>query len=435
MIKTIHDWGMYPEVEAEFIETKNTQSVYPLVKDSHSVIARGNGRCYGDSALNSTIFSTLQLNKMLLFNQREGILSCQSGVLLSDILELVVPKGFFLPVTPGTKFITVGGAVAADVHGKNHHKDGCFSTHVRSFDLLVETGEVLSCTPSEHADLFWKTCGGMGLTGIILQVTLNLLRIKTAYIRQKSLKACNLQEIMGFFSENENYTYSVAWIDCLAAGKHIGKSILMVGEHALPHELSPGQSRNPLLVNDGTKLSVPFVLPAFILNAHSVKAFNYLYYNKQHSDVRHSVLHYESFFYPLDGILNWNRIYGRNGFTQYQFVLPLEGSEQGLRDILGAIAKSGEGSFLAVLKLFGEENSKAAMSFPKRGYTLALDFKISDKVFKLLDHLDEIVARYGGRLYLAKDARMSAEYFRQTYDRIIDHPLFFQSLQSKRLEL
>ncbi|MFN3403248.1 MAG: FAD-dependent oxidoreductase [Cytophagaceae bacterium] len=409
----VSNWGNYPRLECGFFEPSNQDLLCSKVDQLPSVIARGNGRCYGDSALGENIISTLKLNKILSFDLNLGIITCQAGVLLSDILEVTVPKGFFLPVTPGTKFITVGGALASDIHGKNHHSEGCFSDHVHSFDLLLSNGKVVSCSKESTPDLFWLTAGGMGLTGIILSVTFKLKPIETAYIRQESIKAKNLQEIMELFEESENWTYTVSWIDCLAKGKHIGKSIMMRGEHASRAEL--GKISDPLVLKKKLKLNVPIELPDFTLNSFSVNAFNFLFYNKQQKRFIKNFPGYDSFFYPLDSIDNWNRIYGKSGFTQYQFVIPKEASKEGLTKILNKIAESGEGSFLAVLKLFGKANSDAILSFPFEGYTLALDFRINKKVFALLDELDKIVFDYGGRLYLTKDVRMSPEFFEKTY--------------------
>jgi hypothetical protein len=435
MVKKVHNWGIYPVIDADVISVKYPESLPAILAQNSSVIAQGNGRCYGDSSLNSTMISTLAMNKILSFDKINGHITCQSGVLLSDILQVIVPAGYFLPVTPGTKFITVGGAIAADIHGKNHHADGCFSNHIIRMSIMQQNGDIVTCNATTHTDIFRQTCGGMGLTGIIMQATFSLKKIETSYISQKSLKAANLEEIMDYFAANEHYTYSVAWIDCLAKGDNIGKSILMLGEHSTLSELDTKRKANPLYFNDKTKVSVPFYFPSFTLNALSIKAFNFLYYHKQFQKEVSSQIHYEPYFYPLDAILHWNKIYGKNGFTQYQFVLPMDGSRQGLNEILKAIADSGEGSFLAVLKLFGEADKDAIMSFPSRGYTLALDFKISPKVLQLLNKLDDIVLHFGGRLYLAKDARMSKEFFHKTYDKIVQRQEGFGSLQSQRLAI
>lgn len=432
-MKKVYNWGNYPKISATVAHGKFAYDVPKIVQSYENIIARGNGRCYGDSSLNPQIFSTKGLNKVLSFDEKKGIIRCEAGVLLSDILQIIIPKGYFLPVTPGTKFITIGGAIAADVHGKNHHVVGCFSNFIDEFDLVIENGSIITCSPQINQQLFWETCGGMGLTGIILRATLRLHKIETTYIRQKSIKARNLEEVMKLFEKHKNYTYSVAWIDCLAQGKDIGKSILMLGEHASINEVKASQK--VLSFRGKQVLNIPFYFPKFFLNSFSIKAFNFLYYHKQLKKNKDNIVHYEPYFYPLDSIGNWNRMYGSNGFTQYQFVLPLKYSEQGLREILSFIAESGEGSFLAVLKLFGNAAKNAVMSFPEEGYTLALDFKISKNVFQLLNKLDEIVKKYNGKIYLAKDARMTADFFHETYINKVSTTPKFQSMQSKRLKL
>lgn len=427
--KIISNWGNYPKIKAQVLEPKSLPELKNSLLENSSVITRGNGRCYGDAALSQNIISTLKLNKFLAFDQEKGILACQAGVLLSDILEVIIPKGYFLPVTPGTKFITVGGALAADVHGKNHHKEGCFSDHVISFELMNERGEIITCTRDQNADYFWNTIGGMGLTGIILSCKFWLKSIETAYIRHEAIKAKDLDEAMDLFENAHSWTYSMAWIDCLQKGKYLGRSIVMLGEHAHLHELSPVEQANPLFPKKKRKLNVPFSFPSLTLNTYSVKAFNFAYYNKQIQRHIKKIVDYDSFFYPLDSIHNWNRIYGKNGFTQYQFVLPKNVSHQGLKEILQTIAKSGQGSFLAVLKLFGKNNPLAFNSFPIEGYTLALDFKINKNLLQLIKHMDKIVKKYDGKVYLAKDAFSSKEL-----SKVTPYPSEkFSSLQKQRI--
>ncbi|MDD3877686.1 MAG: FAD-binding oxidoreductase [Bacteroidales bacterium] len=432
----IYNWGVYPKIDADLITEKIFNEIWPLIKNQSEVIPRGNGRCYGDSALQKTILSCLKLNKILHFDAEDGIVKCESGVLLSELLKFIVPKGFFLPVTPGTKFITIGGAIASNIHGKNHHKEGAISLHIESLELLTETGTILICSKESNKELFVHTIGGMGLTGIILTATLRLKRIESSYIRQKSIKAKNLDEIVDLFDKYNNYTYSVAWIDCLSGGSSLGRSVLMLGEHAATNELPAKFLGNPLKTHSDKQINVPFMFPSFALNKLTVSAFNFLFYNKQLKKEINNTIHYEPFFYPLDALNNWNRIYGKNGFTQYQFVLPFEKGKEGLTKILTKIAHSGCGSFLAVLKTFGHaDDLSAPISFPKQGYTLALDFKINKKVLSLLDSLDPMVIDYGGRLYLTKDSRMSKKTFKETYPIPFKHPEKFNSLQSKRLEI
>jgi decaprenylphospho-beta-D-ribofuranose 2-oxidase len=410
MKKLITNWNNYPVVEADEISFDYSQDLSAKL-NGHPTIPHGNGRCYGDASLSTSVINTLRFDKILSFDVQRGIITCQSGILLSDLLKVIVPRGWFLPVTPGTKFITIGGAVASDVHGKNHHVDGSFSFHIATMSVLTGTGETIQCSRSVHPDLFWATCGGMGLTGVVLEVTFRLKKIETAFIRQKQIKAENLDEAMVLFAEHSDYTYSVAWIDCLKTGKNFGRSILILGEHASPDEVSHTDKK--LEAREKSLFSVPFNFPSFVLNEWSVKVFNELYYLKNRHKIIDSTVHYDGFFYPLDSLLNWNRIYGKRGFVQYQFVLPLKNSKEALKNILGRISKRGMGSFLAVLKLFGEQND--LISFPMQGYTLALDFPMKPGLLEFLDELDEVVADNGGRIYLSKDARMRKQIFWETY--------------------
>jgi FAD/FMN-containing dehydrogenase len=412
MMKTISNWGKYPVAKVNELAFASVSQAQAVV-NNNQLIARGKGRCYGDASLSRQVVSTLSFNKLIAFNEDTGLLHCEAGLTLEEILEVFVPRGWFLPVTPGTKFITVGGAVASDVHGKNHHTDGSFSNHVEEFTLLLATGEVVTCSRHSNADLFEATCGGMGLTGIILEVKFRLIPIESAYIKQVEHKAANLKEVFSLFEANTEATYSVAWIDCLQKGDSLGRSILMLGEHASRQELNITNSQNALNLKKKSKLTVPIDFPSFTLNKFSVKAFNLAYYNKLTQKTRQSYTDYDTYFYPLDFVNNWNKIYGAKGFVQYQFVLPLQNSYQGLVTILNMIQKKGMGSFLAVLKLFGEQNT--LMGFPMKGYTLALDFPVTKGLFSFLDELDKVVHNLGGRIYLSKDARMSAEYFRQGY--------------------
>lgn len=441
MKKIIANWGNYPVMETEEKSFSFTEQLNEALSNADEVIARGNGRCYGDASLAKNTISTLKYDKILSFDTEKGILECQSGLTLDKILEVIVPKGWFLPVTPGTKFITVGGAIASDVHGKNHHVDGCFSHHVLEMDVLLGSGETITCSAEKNSDLFWATCGGMGLTGIITRAKFDLKKIETSYIKQKQIKAQNLEEIIQLFEEYKHYTYSVAWIDCLKKGKHFGRSILMLGEHAKVEDLDEKKKKDPLQLPKKKQITFPFTLPSFVLNQFTVKAFNFLFYGKNLKREINNVVSYEPFFYPLDAILHWNRGYGKKGFVQYQFVLPLE-SKQGLIDILHKISDKGIGSFLAVLKVFGKQDD--LISFPREGYTLALDIPIRKGLFEFLDELDKIVLSYGGRLYLSKDARMKSEIFWKGYSnaqKFSDlvkkfNPSFkINSIQARRLNI
>ena len=429
--QTVTNWGNFPIVEKEMKSEDSSAKIQEYIRNNHDIIARGNGRCYGDAALSENIFSTKRLNKFISFDRLNGIIECEAGVLLSDVLEVIVPQGYFLFVTPGTKFITVGGAIASDVHGKNHHAEGCFSEYVIEFSLMNEKGDILNCSKTENADKFWSTIGGMGLTGIILSAKFKLKNIETSYIRQESIKAENLEEIFKLFDESESWTYNVAWIDCLQKDINLGRSIMMRGEHAFKHELPKKLQDNPLLVKKNTSPSIPFYFPNFVLNNLTVKLFNFLYYSKQTKKEVKNFVHYEPFFYPLDIVSDWNRIYGKRGFIQYQMVIPKEKGKEGMKRILETIAASGNGSFLAVLKLFGKNNPEAYNSFPMEGYTLALDFKVNKKLKKLVAQLDDIVEEFGGRIYLTKDSMSKSSL--TNYLRNIQNPKFV-SMQQKRIQ-
>ncbi len=427
MKKKLHNWGIYPENFTEFIEFSEYEDICAFISNNKNLIARGNGRCYGDASHAKYTISTLKLNNILEFNPDDGVINCQSGVLLDDLLLKVLPHGYFLPVTPGTKYITIGGALSSDIHGKNHHIDGVFSDHVISFKLANICGEIITVFP--NSELFNQTAGGMGITGIILEIKFKLLKIETSYIKQNSFRAANLTEIFNLFEEHKNAPYSVAWIDCLAKGKNIGKSVLMVGDHLSSSEL---KIENKLIPHKKPFLNIPFNFPNWILNPVSVKLFNLLFYYKP-SSVGSSLVHYDQFFYPLDKINNWNRIYGKDGFVQYQFVLPKSNSYQGILDILTIISKNNLGSFLAVLKLFGKSHENRYLHFPIEGYTLALDIKVSPKLWNILDQLDEIVNKYQGKIYLTKDARMSKRIFESLYpQRNLDN---FKFISNQMLRL
>jgi len=428
-------WGNYPSIMNENIPLFSNHNEPIIFFEKHNdIIPFGNGRSYGDSALSKHIVNCKPRNYLIDFREDKGLLHCQSGLMLIEILELFVPRGWFLKVTPGTKLITVGGAIASDVHGKNHHVEGCFSECVLEFSLLLNTGNTIVCSRNENSEFFYATCGGMGLTGIILDVKFYLKKINSQYIKQTTIKTKNLQNTFESFETYKNKTYSVAWIDCLAEGKNMGRSLLMTGDFSNDGDLNYISKR---------KINIPFNFPGFTLNRFSVKFFNFLYYHKAKSGTTNQKIDIDTFFYPLDSILNWNRIYGKNGFTQYQFIFPKDSSFDGLEEILSAIANSGKGSFLAILKLYGPEN-KNYLSFPLEGYSLALDFKIEPDLFLLLDKLDQIVLKHKGRIYLAKDSRVSKEVFEKGYPKIEKFRQLrkdtglnqvFNSLQSTRVQI
>lgn len=397
-------WGRYPVTDCLVVEPATVEDASRLLEHAPS-IARGNGRSYGDSSLapGGTVM-TRRLDRMLAFDEAAGNLTCEAGTLLADIVAVFVARGWFPPVTPGTKFVTVGGMIAADVHGKNHHAAGSFCDHVLWLDLALGDGTVLRCSRAEHPDLFSATCGGMGLTGIILRASFTLIPIPSAWIGQKVERAPNLEHAMTRFEAAQHWTYSVAWVDCLATGPDLGRSVIFLGEHAPRERLLQPDSKVPFHRAPRKSRRVPFDLPQISLNRLSVRFLNKLYYRLQ--TPRSSLADVDQYFYPLDTLLEWNRIYGRTGFVQYQCVLPLDASREGLTELLSVAAREGSASFLAVLKLMGR-GSFGHLSFPMEGYTLTLDFPATLATLRLLDRFDAIVGACGGRLYLAKDARTS----------------------------
>ena len=425
-------WGNYPKVKSTAFNFKSIASLKQIINDHIELIPRGHGRSYGDSALSKNLIQVRPYDLFLGFDETKGVLHVQAGVLLAEILDAFVPRGWFLKVSPGTKLVTVGGAIASDVHGKNHHIAGCFSESIEMFMLMLPSGKKIECSKSKNVELFKASCGGMGLTGVILEAKIQLKKINSKFLQQTTIKTSNLKETFAAFEKHQHKTYSVAWIDCLAKGEQIGKCLLMLGEFCDDGQLDY-QSRKGL--------NIPFNFPVMALNSLTVKAFNWLYYNKVRDKISRQFVDIDSFFYPLDALGHWNRIYGKNGFTQYQFILPKASSLAGLNEILQEISKSGLGSFLAVLKLYGPENENY-LSFPLEGYSLALDFKIEEGLFKLLDKLDEIVVKHKGRIYLAKDVRVSKNVFEQGYPQVSRFRAIrkkykmnekFNSLQSMRI--
>jgi FAD/FMN-containing dehydrogenase len=402
---TLTAWGNLPAHPAADERCWGERNA-PLPLVEGSLLPYGNGRSYGDVCLNSgaTLLHSRGLDHLISFDVESGVLLCEAGVLLADILDVFVPRGWFLPVTPGTRFVTVGGAIANDVHGKNHHQAGTFGCHVRRFELLRSDGSRRICSLNENADWFAATIGGLGLTGMLTWVEMALKRIDGPAVLVENIRFTGLDEFFALNAAAEaQHEYSVAWIDCLAATP---RGILMAGDHAASGA-APAPANRPL--------SFPLTLPVSAINTLTLRAFNFAYYHRPLP--ARTVVHYAPYFYPLDGILHWNRLYGRQGFYQYQCVLPLA-ARDALSEILRSIATSGQGSFLAVLKTFGEVSSPGMLSFPMPGITLALDFPNRGVPTRaLFDRLDAIVSSVGGRLYAAKDARMAGDFFRRSYPR------------------
>jgi FAD/FMN-containing dehydrogenase len=397
----VQSWGRLPALPCEIVELGDrNQALPPLTLGSQ--LPHGNSRSYGDVCLNDggRLLDTRHLDRFIAFDPECGVMRCEAGVLLADIQAVALTKGWMLAVTPGTQFVTVGGAIANDVHGKNHHRAGTFGVHLRAFELLRSDGERRTCSRKENQEWFEATLGGMGLTGLITWAELQLRRVQTAYLECENIRFGNLAEFFDIASQSDvSHEYTVAWIDCTARGSALGRGVFKRANHTaqLP-DAAPSVART-------RPLRLCVTPPFSLVNKASIRAFNAMYYRTCRSG-HSSIEHYEPFFYPLDAVRGWNRMYGPRGFYQYQFVVPGEAGENVMAEILTAISASQLGSFLAVLKVFGTQPSVGLMSFPMPGVTLALDFpNQGDAVTKLFARLDQIVGEASGRIYAAKDAR------------------------------
>ena len=411
-------WGRYPVLDCRMERLRRGEDLHELFDRNETLIARGNGRSYGDAALNPDLtLSMLSMDRLQAFDSATGLLTCEAGVLLADILATFVPRGWFPPVVPGTRFVTVGGMIAADVHGKNHHRDGTFGAHVESLTLATAGGEVRECSHAKNADLFRATLGGMGLTGVILSACFRLRPIETAWLMEETLATRDLDETMASLEESGDWPFSVAWIDWSASRSRLGRALISRATPAALASLPAELASDPLRPAPAVRWSVPADAPSVVLNRLSIELFHRLYYRRGRARTGVRTVHFCPFFFPLDRVGAWNRLYGRRGFVQYQCVLPRAESGAGIRALLQCVAAAGQGSFLAVIKLLGPAGD-GLMSFPMEGYTLSLDFPMRPRTLALLDALDEITHAHGGRVYLAKDARCTAQRVRQGYPRI-----------------
>ena len=413
-------WGRFPVETCRLFRPEKRAGVAAVLASGGQphYVSRGLGRSYGDAALNrdAGVISHLRLNRFLAFDPETGVLECEAGASVHDILQFALPRGWMLPVTPGTRFVTVGGAIAADVHGKNHHRDGTFARFVDEITLLTPGEGVLRCSATENADVFWATAGGMGLTGPILAARFRLRRVESAWMRVDQVRARDLEGALdGFARADAGYPYSVAWIDCLAGGRSLGRSVLMLGDHA-PAAALPRSVRDPLARPARGRPGVPFALPSAALNRFTVAAFNAAYH-ATHRDTAGRMVPLDTFFYPLDAVAEWNRLYGRRGFVQFQAAVPTEGGAQALAALLERISRSRRPSFLAVLKRLGAANP-GLLSFPIAGYTLALDLPASAGIREFVHGLNRLALDHGGRVYLAKDAVLDAETFAAMHPRL-----------------
>ena len=440
--ESISGWGGYPRKIAKVFYPNEINEILREIKNQET-IARGNGRAYGDCAISEkNTINMKYFNNILSFNENNGTLVVESGVLLNDIIEKFLPKGWFPFVTPGSKFVTVGGMIAADVHGKNHHKDGSFGSFIEWIDLIDNKGEIQRCSKEKNSELFEWTIGGMGLTGIIIKASIKLRTVETCWIKQKIITASNIDQTLEIFKETMDSTYSVAWLNCSIKNKNIGQSLIMLGEHASVSDLKEKNKIKPLELIKKKKISIPFYLPSWFLNKWFINFFNFIYYTIGKLSKNEKLVYWDNYFYPLDNILGWNKIYGRKGLIQYQCVFPLNKSKEGLLKLMDQINKSKVKPFLTVLKQFGKQKSN--FSFPMEGLTVALDFPVRNETFSLLEKLDEIILEFDGRVYLAKDSRMKKEVFQKSDSRIQnylnfrkknDYKSYFSSSQSSRLGL
>jgi FAD/FMN-containing dehydrogenase len=404
-------WGRYPRQRAGSVHAPWWR--HDALPAERPLLPRGCGRSYGDSCLNAdgVLIDTAHLDHFIEFDRGAGILRCEAGTTLAQILDVIVPAGWFLPVTPGTRLVTLGGAIANDVHGKNHHRAGSFGRHVRRFELARSDGARLECSPEIHAELFAATIGGLGLTGLVTWAEIALRPIRSARLEVETLRFAGIGEFLALSRESSSrFEHTVAWIDANARGARLGRGLFMRANHVEESDGSLG------LAPSRPRATVPFDFPDIAMSRPAAAAFNALHYRTAQRGV--STAHFVPFFYPLDAVASWNRVYGRRGFLQHQSVVPMAAAPGALTEMLHAIAASGEASFLSVLKVFGELPSPGLLSFPRPGATLALDFPMrGEPTLELLEHLDDIVVAAGGALYPAKDARMSAQTFAHSFAR------------------
>ena len=414
----LEGWGRHPRLYAESYRLEERAQAAPLLshlKGRAPVLAYGLGRSYGDAALTheGAALKTRALNRVLSFDPESGWVKVEAGVSIAELIQRYLPLGFFPPVVPGTQFVTIGGAIANDIHGKNHHVDGTIADHVRCVELLLASGELVTCDAAHNSELFWATVGGLGLTGLILSAELKLTPVGGPGIEMESIRVRDLDHFFEVSESSAGFTHTVSWIDCSKRGPGMGRGIYLRGRHcdAPPKPRLLGRVAGAI----SPLMRVPFSMPNMLLNPLTVKAFNELYFRKHPEGTLEQVTHYEPFFFPLDFVKRWNLIYGRRGFLQYQLVVPRSPDHRAIREVLTEISEAGMGSFLAVIKEFGDQRHPH-LSFPMPGVTLALDFPhYGPPLLALLSRLDRVVIEAGGRVYLGKDARLPQAHFVEMY--------------------
>ena len=446
--KLINGWGRVKPVYANIFYPKTVKDIKNILRKSQekSILVRGLGRSYGDSAQlkNGKVLDLKNINKIFL-NRDKGELTVGAGASFDQILKYIIPKGFFLPVVPGTKFITVGGAIASDVHGKNHHQDGSFGNFIKQIVILDSSSNILKISPTDsknstNSEMFWATVGGLGLTGIIIEAKISLLKISTAFMKVDTMRFKDIDSLMDrMLNVDKKYNYSVAWIDSLHPN---GRGILTCANHASANDLKSNKKSNNLFYTSNNSFSIPSFFNLNLINFLSIKLFNHLWFLKSPKIRKNEIQTISKYFHPLDGIKNWNRLYGKEGFYQYQFVIPEDYSGI-IKIILKELNNNNIPSFLVVLKRLGKSN-KSFLSFPSKGWTMSLDFPASNsKILKILNKFDSYIEKAGGRIYLAKDSRQSSKIFKKTYSKFkkwnlikrkMDKNNLFSSDISKRLK-
>lgn len=417
----VSGWGRFPQTWSPVLQPLDISEVQAFLRNRREKATPiGLRRSYADAALphESVGIDLTRLRKIIHFDRHAGLISVEAGLSIGDLLRFIVPKGFFIPVTPGTRFVTLGGAVAHDVHGKNHQVSGSISRFVSALTLMRSDGEELRLTPG--MPLFAATVAGLGLTGIITVVELQLLPIETAYIVQKRIKAPSLQSLMmAFEGDAASWPFSVAWVDCLAKGAALGRGHLILGRPALLDELPTSLRANPLRVHEDSPWKMPLDAPSVLLHPQPMRWFNKAFFHHQLSSIKEAVVHYHPFFYPLDTINGWNKLYGKRGFVQFQCVIPYQEAYFVLKKLISMGAESGRPSFLSVLKKMGTEDL-GLLSFGTPGWTLTMDFPMGTETPRLMTKLEKVVSEAGGRLYLSKDAFLTAEMFRKMYPKTFE---------------
>ena len=433
--ENLSGWGNNINVNSNIYLPKNNDDITNLYKKGIALnsITRGLGRSYGDSSLDNSIISLKNYEKYIKFDNELGTLECSSNYSLNEILKLIVKKGWFFNVTPGSKFITIGGAIASDVHGKNHHLDGSFCDYIFSFKIITSQGILYNCSKEENLELFQASCGGMGLTGIIVSAKIKLLKIKSKIINTEIIKTKNLEQTIKSFKKLNANKYIVAWIDALAKNEHMGRSVIFIGNHSDEGDLN---------FFEKIKFSIPKMFPGFLLNKYVIKAFNKFYYfiHKNNKKIKQSL---NNFFYPLDSIGSWNNLYGKEGFIQIQILITEKNFEEVICKTLEFFQKKKQFSFLTTLKELGIGNENY-LSFPSKGYTLTLDLKMNSNLKTIYEEFELLLAQYKTKVYLTKDSFMSKKYFEDTYKKLnkfkeiknkYDPLNVIKSFQSRRLGL